>query len=313
MNFQQLEYIVAVDRLKHFLNAAESCGVTQATLSAMVKKLETELDIIIFDRKKQPIVTTEDGLEIINRAKQILAQRDELLELGKETKDDITGTLRIGIIPTIANALLPKILSPILASYPNLNLDLLEVTTENILTKLKNDQLDAGILATPLHDEHFEENILYYESMMVYGIRDKNKKYISPQHLEGQQNWLLEEGNCFRNQSITFCKLKNKALQPTNLKFEGNSFETLLNLTDQFGGYTLIPELYYHTLPKDRQEKSLFFEKPFPVREISLVHYRSYAKKRSIDTLAEKIRTLMKGQLVTEKLKPKDLNIIGID
>ena len=138
MNFQQLEYIVAVDRVKHFLNAAESCGVTQATLSAMVKKLETELGVVIFDRKKQPIVTNEEGVEIINRAKHILSERDELLEIGKETKDDITGNLRIGIIPTIANSLLPKILSPILASYPNLNLDLLEVTTENILNKLNN-------------------------------------------------------------------------------------------------------------------------------------------------------------------------------
>ncbi len=313
MNFQQLEYIIAVDRLKHFLNAAESCDVTQATLSAMVKKLETELDTVLFDRKKQPVVTTEQGLEIINRAQQILLLRDELLEFKKEDKNNISGRLRIGVIPTIANSLLPKILPIILTTYPELTLEIIELTTENIMQKLKHDQLDAGILATPLNNEQYEEEILYYESMMVYGIQDRNKKYISPTNLEGRQNWLLEEGNCFRNQSITFCKLKNKALQPSNLKFEGNSFETLLNLTDQFGGYTLIPELYYQTLPAERKEKSLLFEKPYPVREISLVNYRSYAKKRSIEAVANQIKTVMNGQLITDKLRPKDLNIIGID
>ena len=313
MNFQQLEYIIAVDRLKHFLNAAERCNVTQATLSAMVKKLEAELDIVLFDRKKQPVVTTEQGLEIINRAKQILSLRDELLEFKKNDQNNISGRLRLGVIPTIANSLLPKILPPILANYPDLTLDIIEVTTENIMHKLKNDQLDAGILATPLNNEQYEEEILYYESMMVYGIKDRNKKYISPKNLEGKQNWLLEEGNCFRNQSITFCKLKNKALQPSNLKFEGNSFETLLNLTDQFGGYTLIPELYHQTLPLERKDKSLLFEKPFPVREVSLVHYRSYTKKRAIEAIADQIKTVMHGQLITEKLQPQDLNVIGID
>ncbi len=147
---------------------------------------------------------------------------------------------------------------------------------------------------------------------MVYGVKTQNKKYILPQDLEDKKIWLLEDGHCFREQSITICDIKEKTGMPDNFEFEGSSFETLLNLTDQFGGYTLLPELYYNQMSSQRKEKTRHFEKPIPVREVSLVYHRPFAKKKIIDALSTSIEGLVKKQLITHNYKAKDLSIIGI-
>lgn len=311
MNFQQLEYILAVDQHKNFGMASFSCDVSQATLSAMIKKLEQELDIIIFDRSRKPVRTTEEGEKIIALAKNILAGRREILDIKALSSEKITGTIRIGIIPTIASSLLPLILPTLLSEFPEVEFDITEITTENIKKALSTEHIDVGILATPLADDSLEENILYYEAMMVYGIRER-KKYLSPHDILNQKVWLLEEDNCFRNQSVTICKMKEKAEEPKNLKFEASSFDTLISMTDRFGGFTVIPELYYNMLSEDKKERSKSFELPVPVREISMVYLRPYVKKKSIEIISEKIREIIEPHLSTSKLKPKDMEIIGI-
>lgn len=312
MNFQQLEYIIAVDKLKHFARAADSCHVTQATLSVMVKKLEEELGLVIFDRKKQPVLTTVEGMAVIELAKKILSLQYAMQQLTAQPEGPLTGELTLGIIPTIANSLLSLILKPILDAHPDLTLTITEITTEEIIRQLNAGTLDAGLLATPLNDPDIEENILYYEAMMVYGVDAPDKKYILPSDFDDENIWLLEEGHCFRNQTVTICRIQEKSLEPSNFHFAGSSFETLLNLTDQFGGYTLIPELYYHQLSPDRQARTRSFEKPVPVREISLVYRRPYARRMIIDGVAEQIRDLVQGKLVTQEYKASELSIIGI-
>ncbi|PWJ39298.1 hydrogen peroxide-inducible genes activator [Sediminitomix flava] len=312
MNFQQLEYILAVDQHKHFGKAAFSCDITQATLSAMIKKLEEELQVVIFDRSRQPIQTTEEGEQIMELAKKILANRRELLDLKDDPDETLKGTIRIGIIPTVASSLLPIIIPDFLKSFPELELDIVEITTERIQEELANENIDVGILATPLENENLEENILYYEAMMVYGIGEDDKKFVTPKDVINKKVWLLEEGNCFRNQAVTLCALKEKVVEPKNLNFEATSFDTLLHLTDQFGGVTLVPELYYNLMPENRKEKTKHFTAPMPVREISMVYQRPYVRKRSIDILSEKIRELIAHKLITHKFKPKDMSIIGI-
>jgi LysR family hydrogen peroxide-inducible transcriptional activator len=312
MNFQQLAYVIAVDQYKHFADAAESRNITQATLSAMIKKLEQELGTKLFDRSKHPVVTTEDGIAFISKAKEILNLQGDLFELGSSNAFQSGGVLKIGMIPTVANALLPLTLPHLLKTFPELTLEIVELTTENIIEQLNQDKIDVGILATPLEDQNFEEVILYYESMMVYGINDQNKKFIPTKDVKNQKIWLLEEGNCFRNQSITICNVKEKVMSPENLNFAGNSFETLINLTDQFGGYTLIPELYQQFMPEERKLKTRHFELPLPVREISMVYSRPYSKKRSIDLIASEIKAIIVPKLYTTTLKAKDLSIIGI-
>ena len=302
---------MAVHKHKHFGIAADSCHITQATLSAMIKKLEEELKILLFDRSRKPIQTTDMGLQFIETARTILQQKELLFSLNKQT-EKLEGKLSIGIIPTVANSLLPIILPSILKENQKLQLTISEITTEEIKTQLIMDKIDIGILATPINDKQFDEHILYYEPMMIYGILDKKKEYVNSKDIKNGNIWLLEEGHCFRNQALTVCEIKEKELSPSNLNFMGSSFETLLNLTDKFGGYTLIPELYYKNMSKQKQNKTKHFQKPIPVREISIVTYRHFAKNQTIKYLTSLIQALVNTNLSTKSYKNKDLDIIGI-
>jgi len=312
MNLQQLEYIIAISELKNFSRAAEYCKVTQATLSAMVKKLEEELEIIIFDRKTNPIVVTDLGKEVIIQAKKVLLEAKELKNISHFNKNKVEGDISIGIIPTIANALLPKVIKKILNKYTNLSIHISELTTKHIIKQLKEGRIDIGILATPLEIEGIEENILYYESLMVYGSMEQDKKYLLPEELKDHKIWMLEEGHCLREQTIQLCSLEKKKAIPENFTFEANSFETLLNMVDDFGGLTLIPELYYQTLPTEKKNKVRFFESPFPVREVSLIYFRPFAKHRIIKALTEEIQEIIVPQLISSSCPKHELTIVKI-
>ena len=312
MNIHQLEYIIAVDRFKSFTKAAEHCHVTQATLSAMVKKLEEELDVVLFDRKQNPILTTDIGLDIIKESQLITSHSNLLKEKAKKGNTIIEGKIKIGIIPTIANSLLPKVIKKLITAYPKLHLEIIEITTNNIIKQLKEGSIDVGIMATPSNNEEIEEDILYYETLLVYGEISKKKKYLIPEEIKDHKIWLLEEGHCLREQFINLCSLKKKDLFPNNFSFEANSFDTLLNMVDEFGGLTLIPELYYQTLPANKKKKVSFFNSPVPVREVSMVYYRPYAKKRIISAVADVIKDVITKTLISNNYKNKELTIVDI-
>jgi LysR family hydrogen peroxide-inducible transcriptional activator len=278
----------------------------------MVKKLEEELDIEIFDRKSSPITTTDSGKELIEEAKKVLHHAHSLKDISKAIKNKVEGKAKIGIIPTVACALLPKTLKILLSKYPLLELEIIEITSQNMIKQLKEGNLDMGILATPLNNEEIEENILYYEALMIYGNLEQDKKYILPEELKEYTVWLLEEGHCLREQMMQLCHLKKKTNLPKNLKFEANSFETLLNLVDEFGGLTLIPELYYQTLPAEKKQKVAQFQSPIPVREISLVYFRPFAKYRIIEALANDIKGIVNEALISNTYKKSELSIIKI-
>jgi LysR family hydrogen peroxide-inducible transcriptional activator len=311
MNLQQLEYIIALDNYKSFSKAAEACFITQATLSTMVKRLEEELDVVLFDRKTNPIITTDCGKEIIEEAKKVVFHKNYLVELAHQVKGKIEGEIKIGIIPTIASNLLHRILPVIFHKYPNLRIRIEETTTQNVLDKLKKMEIDVGIVSTPLNHSEIEEEILYYEKLLVYGANQKNRNYRTPKEIDVEKLWLLQQGNCITDQIIDLCSLNNKMVYE-NLKFQPNSFETLLNLVDEFNGLTLIPELYYLDLPLAKKEKVSDFKSPFPVREISLVYHRPFAKLRLINALSIEIRNIILPFLQTSKLKNKDMQIAKI-
>jgi LysR family hydrogen peroxide-inducible transcriptional activator len=311
MNFQQVEYIIAVDRFKSFSKAAESCFITQATLSTMVKKLEQELGIIIFDRKTSPILTTESGKEIIEEGKKLLYHSKNIKQLAAILKGKIEGELKIGIIPTVAGNLLHRIIPTLLDKYPNLKLYITEITTTNIVNQLKTGEIDVGIVSTPLAKDDLEEEVMYYEKLKVYGKQKTDKEYVLANEIGQEKVWLLEEGNCLRNQFINLCALNPKKIK-NNLIFEPNSFESLLNFVDNLEGLTLIPELYCKDLPEEKKRKLIDFKSPYPVREISLVYHRPYVKHRLISVLAEEIKTIIPPLLETSVLKNNEMNITKI-
>ena len=293
MNIQQLEYIIALDRYKNFTKASESCFITQATMSTMIRRLEEELGVTIFDRKASPILTTDIGKEIIEEAEKALGHIRKMKSVGKEESSAFEGNVRIGIIPTVSNSLLPLVLKPLMIQYPKLTISIVEITTENILEQLKNNQLDFGIVSTPLEARNYDTEVLYHEPLKVYGKVRSNKRYLITSDLQNETHWLLEDGHCIRDQIMNYCSLQNKDHQPSNLKFQSHSFETLLNMVDSFGGLTIIPELYVQTLAEDQKSKVLDFEKPVPVREVSIISYRSEMKTKLGRALTEKIRALV--------------------
>ena len=295
MNIHQLEYILAVDQFKSFSKAADYCHVTQATLSAMVKKLEEELDIVIFDRKASPISATENGREILGQALQVVAHANALLDSSKSINRKMEGKGKLGVIPTIANSLLLIILKPLLEKYPALIFEIQEQTTQQLMKSLLEGKLDLGILSTPISSSDLETELLYKEKLVLYG--HVQKASIKKAELSQQRFFLLQDGHCLRDQIIQLCELKKNKYLPVNLRFEANTFETLLNLVDDFQGVTILPKLYAEQLSDKRRAAMIELEEGNLEREVSLCYYRPYAKWNIINRLAADIRELVKEHL----------------
>lgn len=292
MNLQQLEYIVAVDNFRHFATAADKCFVTQPTLSMMIRKLEEELDVQIFDRSRQPVVPTEAGEQVIAQARAILSEASRMKELVSALKGEITGEIKIGVIPTLAPYLLPLFLPNFMKQYPGVKVKIVENTTEQIIEKIKHNALDAGLLATPLGDPAILENPLFYEQFVVFSAKGEDileKNFVLQDDLDFQKLWLLEEGHCLRAQVVNLCELQENEEASRQLDYEAGSIETLKKMVLANKGMTVLPELALRDMSKAELEHIRYFEQPAPVREISLVTYRLYTKRRLVDAICEQI------------------------
>lgn len=288
MTLTQLEYIVALSKYENFLEASKHCFVTQPTLSIQVQKLEEQLGVIIFDRSKKPLKSTEIGKRIIEQAKVILRESRRIDEILMESKNVLEGDFKLGIIPSVSVSLLPLFLKSFTEKYPKIKLILNELQTVDMLEKLQNEEIDAGIASTPLGDPQLIEKPLYLEPFFIF-VHPHNplfqKKEISETDLIGQDILLMSEGHCFRNQVTQICKLrKNKGIF-----FESGNFQTLISLVEQNIGITLLPSLVVDGL------KSLELKKmvrkmagSMPSREISLIYRRKHLKEGMLNAL-EKI------------------------
>lgn len=289
----QLEYIVAVDTYRHFATAADKCFVTQPTLSMQIKKLEEQLDLIIFDRTKQPVVPTMLGEKVIEQARLVLLENFRLEQLVKEEKNDITGEIRIGIIPTISPYLLPRFTGQLKAKYPKVKIKVEELITERIEELLKKDLIDVGILVTPLHNPGIIEHPLYYEEMQVYSNAKHqfaSQAIVDIKDIATPEIWLLSDGHCFRHQVINLCDIKSFESDALPFEFEGGNLDTLMRIIDKEGGYTLIPELSGLELQGDRAKQVRKFDDITPLREVGLVYTRKFAKTKLIESLAQTIQ-----------------------
>ncbi|MBC7567295.1 MAG: hydrogen peroxide-inducible genes activator [Pedobacter sp.] len=310
MTLVQLEYIVAVDTYRSFVGAAEKCFVTQPTLSMQVQKLEEMLNVKIFDRSKQPVIPTEIGAQIIEQARVILQESLKVKELISSQQLDVVGELKVGIIPTVAPYLLPKVIAAMMEKYPGLNLLIWEYSTEDIIHHLKTGVLDCGILATPLADAAIQETPLYYENFVTYISKNSKlfkKKTIDADDLEDENIWLLNEGHCMRSQVLNICRsTKQNRLQ--GLTYNTGSVETLIRMVDMNNGATLLPELALEELSNKQLSKVRYFKSPEPVREISLVTHKNFIKKRTLNALKEEILAVIPKTMRQKKKK----DVIGI-
>lgn len=311
----QLSYILALNETRHFGLAAKKMRVSQPTLSLQIQKLEEDLDASLFDRSKQPIVPTEAGERVIEQARKVLAEARSL-EMMLSEEGEVHGVFKVGIIPTLAADLLPRFVPALMKQFPKLQLSVEEVVTEEMVERLKRDELDAGLLVTPLNDSGLQEFPLFYEPLWVYLPDDSSllkQKKMSPADLNTEGLLLLSEGHCFRSQMLEVCKQrKGKKSEPRqSFHFESGSFEALLSLVDAGVGYTILPQLAVDRLITDnaRKKRLRAFESPEPVREVSLVRSRQFSKKKVADTLAHQIQSQMSGNL---KLKPAKYSIVPI-
>jgi LysR family hydrogen peroxide-inducible transcriptional activator len=303
VNLQQLEYIVAVDLHRHFVRAAESCFVTQATLSMMIRKLEDELGARIFDRSKQPVVPTDIGKAIIEQARIVIRETKRMEELVQAEKGLINGHIRLGIIPTLAPYLLPLFLPAFTHAYPQVHLHVVELNTDTIIRQLEDQVLDAALLATPLKHASLNEIPLFYEQFLVYAAPNSTlmkKKYILTSDIDIHKLWLLEEGHCLRNQVLDLCALKKKESENFQLDYEAGSIETLKKLVRINEGITIIPELALLDVSENEMEQIRFFKPPVPVREISMVTYRHFIKERLVAAIKDTILRALPPRISTK-------------
>ena len=297
----QLEYIVAIDEYRHFATAAEICFVTQPTLSMQIKKLEDELGVIIFDRSRQPVVPTDLGAKLIEQARMTLSATQRIKEIIQEEQQEVEGTLKIGIIPTLAPYLLPVFIGPYIRKYPAVKVEVEELVSEEIIRRLKRDMLDVGLFVTPYHDEKIVERPVFYEEMLVYAHPDSEllkKKEVGHEDIVTSDIWMLGNGHCFRNQVVNLCEMSASQHKNLPFEFESNSLETLMRIVDVEGGFTLIPELalQYMSPEKKKQVRSIANTKP--LREVSVIYSRHFTKQRLITLLCDEIKSVVPAHML---------------
>lgn len=305
MTITQLIYVLAVAEHKNFTLAAEKTFVTQPTLSMQIQKLEDELEVQIFDRSTKPIQPTAIGQVIIQQAKKIVNESDRIKDLIDLEKGFIGGEFKLGMIPTIAPTLLPMFLKTFLNKHSKVNLIIEEYTTEEIIQKLRNGYLDAAIVATPLHETDIKEKVLFYEPFVGYippMFRQDMGAEIKQDDLDLRKLLLLQDGHCFRDGIINICNNK-LASENKNFKLQSGSFETLINLSKEGLGYTLLPYLHTLSLSADDKKNLLQFADPKPAREISLIYTDNELKLQIINALYDVILSIVRGAIAFQDVK----------
>ena len=303
MTLQQLEYILAVERYRHFGRAAEACNVTQPTLSAMIGKLEEELNAKLFDRNRQPICPTPVGEQVLRQAKEVLAQADSIKDIVEEEKHSLNGTFRVGILPTIAPYLLPRFFPQLMKKYPTLDIRVREMKTHEIKEALLQGDIDAGILAQIEGLEEYEQTHLFYEKYEGYVSREDAlfaKETLRTSDVASSRDlWLLDEGHCFRDQMVRFCQMKSS--QTSQLAYNLGSMETFMRMVESGKGITFIPELAVMQLSGEQKELVRPFAIPVPTRQLILITNRNFIRQTLLDVIVTEIQASVPKEMLKMK------------
>lgn len=311
MTLTQLNYIVAVAQHRSFLKAAEACHVTQPTLSQQVQKLEAELGVELFDRQSQPITVTLLGEKIIAQALVTLKESQKISHIIEETRGDLQGSVTIGVIPTLAPYLLPLFLKKFSDKHPQLQINIEELQTEQIVAKIHSREMDLGLAVTPLEDVTLVRKSLFLEPFMLYvseGHPLAKQKTVEAKDLSAQDIYLMKEGHCFREQSLSLCQSRQKKNGERQVQFESGSLETLKEFVESGEGYTLLPTLATMKIKNSKFLKQ--FSSPAPSREVSLVYSPHFLRSKLLESLAESVLENIPKELKTlGSFKLKKLNI----
>ena len=302
MTLQQLHYIVAVNEYRHFGQAAVACSITQSTLSAMIQKLETELDVLIFDRKSQPIKPTLLGEKLINQAKVILYHTSQFEEIVRLERQHDEGDIRLGVVTTVASYILPKLFKQMTKNAPKVNLEVSELRAIQLIHKLQRGELDLAIMPTPEGADDLISIPLYREKLFAY-ISPTHPLHthamISPNEFESEKMWLLKEGHCLKKDLEGVNTRKDTSDIPT---VEESSIDTLVRIVDLNGGCTIIPELHTDLLKRCQKRNIRPISHPEQIREISLVMRHDFVKERLVNILVEQFKKILPPTMINKRL-----------
>lgn len=293
ITLKQLKYLSALAEHRHFGRAAEACSVTQPALSMQIRDLERQLGVQVVERRPSDIALTDIGLEVAGRSEQILAAARDLVDFARHRSRVLTGRLTLGVIPTLAPYVLPRMLSTIQSSYPDLQIELRETQTRVLLEELARGQLDAVMLALPLTDPEIETMPLFEDSFLL-AVPAVDPRFdvprVSPRDIEHDRLILLEEGHCLRDQALAFC---SSARRGGPMGLGATSLATVMQMVANGYGVTLVPEIAVGVEVRDERVKVLRFAAPQPGRTVGLAWRRTSPRKSDFIAL---------GNLVTETL-----------
>ena len=298
---RQLQYLVAVTELRHFGRAAERCFVSQSTLSAGIRELEGLLSLQLFERTKRKVIPTPGGLEIARLATEILGKSAELVERAQTHERPLSGTLRVGVIPTIGPFMLPRVLAGIREQYPELRIYLIEEQSARLLDRLARGDLDTAVLALPYDTGEMETRVFWEEDFIV-AVPSRHPlskaRSITSIELPADELLLLEEGHCMRDHALAACHLKDV---PRATAFQGTSLYTLIQMVAGGQGITFLPEMAIESdLIRNADIRFLPLKEKGPHRRLGLVWRPSYHKKRDLELLARSIHDLLAGEAPVE-------------
>ncbi|MFP4314125.1 MAG: hydrogen peroxide-inducible genes activator [Alphaproteobacteria bacterium] len=289
---KQLSYLIALAERKSFSKAAEQCFVTQSTLSAGIKELETILGQDVVDRQTRAVKLTPLGQEILKTAKRVLAEIDTMMRRAQNTQEPFSLPLRLGVIPTIAPYLLPDILPPLKAQYPALDIHLYEDLTAHLLDKLQAREIDVALMAFPYENEAIEHSILFEEPFCLATSESTLKqKSITLDFLKDHDILLLEDGHCLRDHALQACRLRSSAQKKT---FSATSLATLIQMVSHGYGMTLLPAMAADPASLPANIKLIPFKSPKPTRQIGLAWRKGDPNRRDYELLAKAIEKVAK-------------------
>ncbi len=301
MTLQQLKYIVAIDRYRSFAKAADALGISQPTLSAMLVKLEDELDVRIFERSNKSVTPTIAGEKIIRQAERTIAEAERINELVSEDKGDVAGDLRLCVVSSIAPYILPKFIRFYTEDYPQVRLSIIELKGDAILAELQQGLIDGAIATGGHAHPGILEIPLYTERFMVYLSADCWRKLpvFRPENLEHEKMWIMRDAQCLRDSAFSFCKARTKGRRV----YEAGSIDTLIRIVDENGGFTIIPEMHLPFLSDAQRENVRRIEGDYlSQRRVSLYIRGDYIRQAMLNTITKTLLRFMPEGMMEERI-----------
>lgn len=308
MTLQQLEYIIAVDEHGYFVTAAEACNVTQSTMSLMIKKLEEELDVRIFNRDTHPVTVTEMGRKVIDEAKMAVYHTKQLLELTRTAKEQSSGDLNIAMTTTVAPVLMPGLFHFMRTQYPAIQLRVEEMITATIIDKLKKAEVDMGLITYPISDPDLLEVPLYHERFFAYVSPDDpwaELESIERTHLLEHRVWTMKDGVRLFDRS----KVRSEEEITYDKLYEGGRVGILIQIANENGGLTVVPESHLHLLSESVRNCIKPIVNPEPERTIGLAFRKDYVHERMMNIVVKAIKTLVPAEMIDGMIRTDYLRL----